>query len=471
MAKRIPLRLVGPSRAGRSLTLSAERTVNLLLEVNGEGKTAIPALIGTPGLELFVNLSATSPTRGRHVFKGRLFAVVGKDIFEVYEDGTYKRWGSLGTTSGTVGMADSNGKIVIADGAGLFVLDLDTGTLIESLIDGVTPIASNVIGYIDGVIAAVITDTQEVVYSEPLAPQTFLGDSVVAAESNIDYVVGMLVLHQEVQFLGTDTIEPWVYTGGADNAFERRDGGIAERGCGEAHAAFKVNDSFAFVGNDRRIYFMIGYTPKAISSHAVENALGKVDLSTVTGFAFEEEGHIYGQWAIGATSWVYDFTIGAWFERAWLSPTTGQYERHRAEWCANVFGLNLVGDYETGKIYRQSLDVHADNGSPLRRLRRFAIETGLDFPTIDLLRFDLEVGVGLDGDPAAFGADPMLALRMSFDGGATWGSWEECSVGRIGETRAVAEFTRCGSGPDPVCEIACSAPVRLVLKSATATVS
>lgn len=470
MGKRIPLRLVGPSRQGRSLSLSAERTVNLILEITGEGKSATAALIGSAGLALFIDLGS-GPCRGHHVFKGRLFAVVGRDVFEVYAGGTSRRWGEIPSSSGTVGMSDSNGQIVIADGAGLFVLDLTTGTLIESLIDGVTPIRSSVIGYLDGVIAAVIADTQEVVYSEPLAPQTFLGSSVVAAESNIDYVVGALVLHQEINFLGTDTIEPWRYTGGAGNAFERVEGGIADRGCGSAHGAFKVNNSFAFVGSTAMIWFMVGYEPKPIASHGVVKALEGVDLSTVTGFAFEEGGHVYGQWAIGDSSWVYDFTTPGWIERAWTNPATGKYERHRAEWCANVFGMNLVGDYASGKIYRQALGIYDDAGQPLRSLRRFPISTGLRFPTVDLLEFEMEVGVGLDGDPDAFGADPQLSLRMSFDGGKNWGSWEDASIGKIGETDTAAEFARCGSGPNPVGEIACSAPVKRVLTGGWATVS
>lgn len=473
---RQPLRLVGASFKGRSSNLNADLTVNLYIEVSGTGKTAKAALIRTAGLQTTWDVGATC--RGYHVFKGRLFVIGGGNVYELLEDGTKTLWGTIPTLTGRVGMSDNNGKIVIADGQGLFVLDLDTATIIETLVEGATPIPAAVVGYLDGYTLAVLVDSGEVLYSALLDPTTFPGLNFFQAESAIDNINSLIISHRNVNLLGTDSIEPWVDTGGADNAFERVDGGISPEGCSAPFSVALFNNSFAWVGTTPVVWWMNGYTPQVISTGAVEYALGQLDdLSTVTGFSFWEDGHQFYQINLADTSWVYDAKVQQWHERRWLNPVTGHYQRHRAEFCARVFGHNYVGDYQNGKVYRQSLDLGTDDGDPLVWLRRVSADNaGLDRISYPLVQLNMETGVGLNGRvlpetigeityPAVQGAAPLVGLRYSDDGGDTWGNRKYREMGQIGKTFTRVIWRRNGAGRNRVWEFSGSDPVVTVISS------
>lgn len=478
---RVPLRLVGGSFKGRSTNLNPDETVNLYLEVSGTGKTARSSLIRTAGLSEVWDLGGEC--RGHHVFNGRLFVVSGSNVNELFQDGTTKIWGAIPSTTGRVGMSDNNGKIVIADGTGLFVLDLATSNIIETLVEGITPIPAAVVGYLDGYTLAVLVDSGEVLYSNILDPTTFSGLDFFQAESAIDNINSLIISHREVNLLGVDSIEPWTDTGGADNAFERVSGGISPEGCSAPFSVCLFNNSFAWVGTTPVVWWMSGYVPQVISTSAVEYALGQLDdLSTVTAFSFWEDGHQFLQVNLTDTSWVYDAKIGQWHERRWLNPISGRYERHRAEFCARVFGHNYVGDYQNGKVYRQSLDIASDNGDPLVWMRRVSADNdGLDRLTYPLVQLNMETGVGLNGRvapetvhnpdesitvfPAVQGADPLICLRYSDDGGDTWSNRKYRPMGRIGKTSARVIWRRNGSGRNRVWEFSGSDPVVTVLTS------
>lgn len=458
---RQPLRIAGPSLKGRSVNLSADQTVNLFLEVTGEDAFAKAALVGTAGLRMLVDLG--SACRGHHVFKGRLFVVSGANVFEVFADGTTRLWGAIPSLTGRVGMSDNNGKIVIADGSGLFVLDLDTASIIETLVEGVTPIAAAIVGYLDGYTLAVLVDSGQVLYSNLLDPATFSGLDFFQAESAIDNINALIIDHREVNLLGSASIEPWRDSGGANNAFERVSGGISPEGCGSPFSVCLFNNSFAWVGTTPVVWWMNGYTPQVISNGAVEYALGQLgELSTVTGFSFWEEGHQFLQLAIGATSWVYDAKLKQWHERRWLNPATGKYERHRAEFCARVFGANFVGDYANGKVYRQSLDIRTDDDNAMVWMRRVSADNfTLDRVSYPAIQLNMEVGVGLDGIQQ--GTDPQVCLRISRDGGETWGNRKYRSMGRIGRTARRVIWTQNGDARNAAFEFSGSEPVRTVL--------
>jgi hypothetical protein len=100
----------------------------------------------------------------------------------------------------------------------------------------------------------------------------------------------------------------------------------------------------------------------------------------------------------------------------------------------------------------------------IRRLRR-APHIAQDDARVYYRTFelDLERGVGTATGP---GADPQVELRISRDGGETWGAPVRLPAGRQGEylTRAVAR--RLGQARDTVFEVTVSDPVAWALVGA-----
>lgn len=463
----VDLPVAGPSEKARALAISPQRSWNLAPWVyNGK-----PAMIGTAGLELLIDLGADDETivvRGAHVLDGRPFVVAGDTVYELFADGTSTAKGSgstLPSTTGRVGMSDNAGKIVIGDGTGLFVLDLTADSLIETLVEGVTPIATSIVGYVDGYTIAVLNDSGQVVYSDLNDPGTFPGLNFFTAEAAVDNAVSMVINNREVFILGPDSVEPWADTGGADNAFERVDGGVSlgpGRGCGAPHSANLFDGAFAWIGSTPMVWYMEGYTPKRISDDGVDFLLAQeADLSAVTAFTWQEQGHDNLQLNLTGTSLVYDAATSAWFERRWLNAETGDFERHRAEFAFSAFGGVYVGDYANGKIYRQSLSIYSDDGNPKVGLQRLRIPGPRTCWSLDECGFDMEVGVGLDG--VGQGTDPQAMFRVSWDNGANWSNREETPIGKIGESDQRVVFRQQGSSRDlnPRCvvELSVSDPV------------
>lgn len=102
----------------------------------------------------------------------------------------------------------------------------------------------------------------------------------------------------------------------------------------------------------------------------------------------------------------------------------------------------------------------------IRRLRRFLLPSSPDnktmqIPTLELL---MRTGIGLTpgdpNDPPVLGSDPQVMMRISKDGGKTWGAERWISAGALGQYKGRVRWTRAtGNYRNAVCEIVVSDPV------------
>ena len=75
------------------------------------------------------------------------------------------------------------------------------------------------------------------------------------------------------------------------------------------------------------------------------------------------------------------------------------------------------------------------------------------------LQVDLEPGVGADFADDTY-QDPLVSLQISRDGGHTWSEESFCQIGRYGNYKTRAQWSRLGSGRDFVFKISIASPVR-----------
>ena len=186
-------------------------------------------------------------------------------------------------------------------------------------------------------------------------------------------------------------------------------------------------------------------------------------LSDAFAFTYQQEGHIFYVLTFPAASktWVYDASTQAWHERAWRTPLTGDLKRWRANCSVFAHGLHLVGDFESGNVYALDLDTYTDNGEAILRLRTTATTEGLQNRLFySSLQVDMETGVG---SAIGQGADPLLMLRYSDDGGHTWSNEKTATAGKVGEYGARAQFNRLGAGRNRVWELSMTDPVKFAV--------
>jgi hypothetical protein len=103
---------------------SAAQCLNLYPDLDSSGGKGPGALVGTPGLQLFMTLP-TSPIRALWAGNQRMFAVAGNTLYEVFSDGTYNVRGTVGNDGKPAYIVSNRNQLGVVS-AGQFYCD--TGT-------------------------------------------------------------------------------------------------------------------------------------------------------------------------------------------------------------------------------------------------------------------------------------------------------------------------------------------------------
>lgn len=207
-------------------------------------------------------------------------------------------------------------------------------------------------------------------------------------------------------------------------------------------------------------------TPQRISTHVIEQKISSYAApENATAFGYEWNGHFFYVLNFTEATWVYDLSTGVWHERAYTN--SGTLERHRAEAHAYDSGndSHVVGDYESGEIYKFDDSTYDDDGDVITRLRTCPhISSTLEQIVCDKLQLDMETGVGL---VSGQGSDPQVMLDWSDDGGHTWSdeAWTSAGgqAGGIGEYSTRVIWRRLGRFRDRIFRFKITDPVKVVL--------
>lgn len=459
---------IGPSYTLQSVNVDAQRCVNLFPEVNalGTGKEKeVASLVPTPGLTLLTTL-ADSPVRALwRASNGTLFAVAGSKAYSISSSWVATQLGSLSTSTGPVSIADNGLHVVFVDGSYGYSWTIASSTWAQ--ITDPNFLAATQVTFQDGYFIFSQTGTGTFFLSG-LYALTFSALDRAIPEGSPDNIVGLISSNQTVVIFGDQSTEIF-YDSGATFPFSRIQGAVVDVGCAAAFTIQKLQDSIYWVGGDSTgsgiVYKSEGYKPVRISTPAIEaviRTLTTTQLAASTAWTYQQGGHLFYCLNLSTTNstWVYDASTGMWHERAYLN--LWSLERHRAECHAVAYGKNVVGDYESGKLYALDPEVYTDAGTPIIRTRAAPhITSGLKQVRHSSFQLDLEVGVGITG--TGQGSDPKAVLRWSDDGGHTWSNEQHVSIGAIGNYKTRAIWRRLGQSRDRIYEVTISDPVKVVL--------
>jgi hypothetical protein len=218
-------------------------------------------------------------------------------------------------------------------------------------------------------------------------------------------------------------------------------------GCAAANSAARLAGGVAWLGWDTRggltAYLAANFVPQRISTHAIETAWGAyATVSDAVSYAYTDSGHQF--WVVNFptanATWVYDATAQLWHERGWWNGAS--VDRHRANCHGFVFGMHLVGDWQSGEIYSMALGTYSDAGTPIHRLRT-APHVSDENKMIQYSRFTLAMETG-------DGSSPAVTLECSNDGGHTFGALHSATAGAAGAYTARVIWRRLGRARDRV---------------------
>lgn len=462
----VPIPLVGSSNQGFHIKSDSQRTVNLYPhKAEREGEKTKWFLIGTPGLEVFVELPE-SPIRGKFIYNNRLFVVAGPTIYEIYDDGTYITWGAIDSTEGRVSMDELADVLVIGDGAGFYALDINAAAL-DPIADA--PLGRFCFAFKERMMYVNREDGQ-VFYSELDDPTNIPGLNFFTAEDKPDTITTAIATEEQIWLFGSETIEVWWDSGDTDNPFQRVQGGLIHSGIQAPDTALQLDGSLWYVEQDDQGRGIVrrtkGFTPTRVSTTPVERFTQTA--TNLSAYSYQEDGHAFYVLNADEGTWAYDLATQEWHERSYREPESGNSERHRAEIHAIAYGNHYVSDYETGDLYRMGLDLYDDAGDTITRKRLTGhVDLGGANVIVDELWVDLATGVGISSGQ---GSDPEVMLRYSVDGGQSFSNELTRKLGAIGETLTRVRFNRLGAGRDWVFEVSVSDPVKVVMLAATARV-
>jgi hypothetical protein len=456
----------------RSLPVSAQRCVNLYSEAQPQDAKTPVALLGTPGLVSFAT-PGSGPIRGLATMDGLLYAVSGAGVYKIASDGTATLLGSMSTSTGTVSMDASASQLVIVTNPAAYVA---TSSTLTQITDPDFPSAATV-SYLDGYHVFTRPDTQTFFISDLLNALSLDSLDFASAESAPDDLLRVLVDHREVWLFGERSTEVWVNTGAAVFPFERQPGSILERGTAAAFSPAKMDNSVYWLGDDRIIYRAEGYSPRRVSTHAIEQAIsGYATVSDAFAFTYSQDGHHFYvlTFPTALATWVFDVATGLWHERDSRASDVS-IGRWRASSYAYAYGKHLVGDYSAGVVWEMDSDIYTEGTEDLVRTACSPpIHADGARAFMSRLELDMETGVGLSSGQ---GSDPQAMLSWSDDGGRTWTSeaWAplgtNVSLGGIGVYRTRVKWQRLGTFRQRVLKVSISDPVRVTILSAHAEIA
>ena len=466
---------INGSNASKSRIVDAERTVNLYPEKvdAGTGKSSL-VLYGTPGLKPFVKLPE-APVRAQLEINGRLFVVTATQVFEVYASGGYAPLGSI-APGPTVSMA-SNGvlgnQILIATAGLGYILNLANSPPTLAPVNSSGFVGASLVEYLDTYFIALDPNSQEFCLSNANDGTTWQPLNYALAQGGPDNIVSMIVNQRELWLLGKYRTEVYYDSGAANFPLSRNNNVFIEAGCAAAFSVAKLNNSIAWLGQDKTgwgvVYWMNGYTPQRISTHAVEQAIQSYSrIDDATAYSYQRDGHLFYRldFPTADATWVFDMTEGLWHELGYWDAVAGKYHAHLGRTHSFAFGKHLVGDYKSGNLYLLDPGTYTDNGAPIRRMRtapHLATEERAIFYAE--FKLDMQVGVGLDGN-ATPGAQANVTLQYSNDGGQTWGGERVVSAGGLGQYKTRVIWRRLGRARDRVFSVIITDPVFVALINA-----
>jgi hypothetical protein len=458
---------IGPSYQLRSVSVDAQKTLNLYLEINelGTGKNReIAALISTPGLTRIATLAG--PGRGLYTAgNGRLFAVSGNKFYEITLTAALE-FGTLNTSTGIVCMSDNGFDLLLVDGLNGYVFTFATNTFAQ-ITDPDFPVAS-ACAFVDQYLIVNVVGTRKFQISALVGATDWNALDFATKEGATDELLTLIVDHRELWLLGRTSTEVYFNSGALDFPFERQ--GFLEQGIAAANTLQKLDNSIFCVSRDVNgqniVNRALGFQWKRVSTHAVERAIaGYGDISTATSYTYQEKGHAFYvvNFPNANTTWALDVSTGLWHERDYTK-ADGVHTRHRAQNHAFAGGRHIVDDFENGILYQFDDSTHTDDGAPITRQRRspHLSNNGARF-AMHAFQLDMETGVGL---ASGQGSDPQVMLRISRDGGHSWGNEHWKSAGKQGKFKHRALWRRLGTGRDFVFEVTITDPISVALISA-----
>lgn len=456
---------IGASYQSQAVTADAERTINWYVELlESPGATVRSALYPTPGVTEIGSVNA-GPGRAHFEEDGQEWAVEGAGFYEIDKDGDLTLLGAVAIDENpaTISSNGDTGELFITSGGNGYLYDKTTETFSTiAALDGKATMGA----HLDGYFVALDADSSTFYISALLDGTTWdTGTQFAARSAASDPWKSMAVANRYLWLYGSATSEVWFNAGTSPFPFELHPAGLLPFGIAGAFTRAVCQGVVYWLASSGSGTGMVmrssGFSPERISTIALELQIQQLSsLSGAYGDAYDELGHTFYLLTIPSAkmTWAYDAQTQLWCERGTWDETLGEWGVWRPTWHALAFGCHRWLDSASGAVYESGIDYYTDaGGGVIRRVRR-GPTLSFENQRLFMSSFSLDLEPGL-GTQTGQGANPQVMMRMSNDGGKTWGSELWRAAGAAGKYGQRVIWNRLGSARRRCIEVSVTDPI------------
>jgi len=283
-------------------------------------------------------------------------------------------------------------------------------------------------------------------YFTPALAATVDALDFITAESLPDKLLDGLWIDDIAVLFGAGSVEFWLNTGDPALPIQPLESRVFEGGIRATGCASLFGSTFAWVGNDNVVY-LNGQEPQRVSNAGLEEKI--TASATCRLWAFTHETQEFLALTIDAGTWVFGRNNRMW----------SQFQSYGGTgFAAQCYSGGVFGSAVDGKTLTWGAD-YTDDGLTLERRFRggFALNAG----GVTVNNVTLRTNPGNTPYLSGEYADPRIEMRLSRNGGKTWGPWKTRTLGEQGEYRQRVQWRGLGmaSAPGLLAEWRVSDPV------------
>jgi hypothetical protein len=453
------------SYKAKSGLASAERLVNCYVEPCPPDSEFQAMILGTAGFTTWLNLNIGFPIYGMQVMGENLYVVAGPNVYKIDKTKTITLLGTIATAPTRVLMTNNGTQVTILTESGTAYYCTSTIGSLTQITDGDYQLSDS-IATLDGYTIATKQQGRTFQWSDLNSTSSWQALNIQTVEADASNIVRVAMNNLELWFFKENIIEVYYDSARPGYIFDRKEGIFIQKGCAAKYSVASLDGSFFFLGNDRIVYTTSGYQLAPISTFPISQEIETYEtVSDAYAFTYVLNGHKFYclTFPSADVTWEYNITTNLWHERQSINAQQNQ-GRWRATTNAFFNGLNLFGDFETGTIYQADSNVYTENGAPiLRKATSGTLFANFARVTLDRFTLMMSTGVGLISGQ---GSDPQIMLRVSIDGGQTWGFEDWQLIGTQGNYLKEVFWTSLGYGRTAIFEITMSDPVKFAIVGA-----
>lgn len=436
----------------RSRPASSARLINCYAEAMPPDAKSPVIIRRAPGVKTWTT-AGTGHIVGMHAAHGYLYVVSGSELYRIDAGKAAVLLGDVGTP-GNIDIDSNKDSLVVVNEPLAYYWDGSTFAQISDA--DFTSRGAGDVEFIDNFMLFREPDSDRIFGSDVGSVTSYDALQFANTDANPDNLNGLKADHRQAICAGPNAIEIFQNTGASGFPFERAINGFVQQGCLVGKTLQKCNQSVHWLADDYTVRRLEGLTPVRISTHSIEQMIADSTYLSASAFSYSQDGHIFYVLTVPEGAFVYDATTGEWHERQSYGKNLWSIRHH-----AQAFGLNLVGNEGSNAI--GVLDpVTYDEFGDVQRMEWTYQPVYAD----GLLAFHkrlevrIEAGVGLT---TGQGSDPQIMGEASDDGGRTWYSLPNRSIGKTGEYRNRVVWHGLGSARERVYRMAISDPVKAVV--------